>query len=149
MKAHIGVDAETGMVHKTTPANAHDITDSGFSTVRSGACGQMRGIRGWRSDRRTEECGRVASGNEAERAHLDPESGQAQGEKRKASIRAKVEHPFLYVKRHFGYAKVRYRGLYKKFAATGYAVWAGESAEGGAFLGGGMMGSSEPMGECG
>ena len=26
---------------------------------------------------------------------------------------AKVEHPFLYVKRHFGYAKVRYRGLAK------------------------------------
>ena len=30
-----------------------------------------------------------------------------------ASVRAKVEHPFLYVKRHFGYAKVRYRGLAK------------------------------------
>ena len=34
-------------------------------------------------------------------------------EKRKASVRAKVEHPFLYVKRHFGYAKVRYRGAAK------------------------------------
>ena len=34
-------------------------------------------------------------------------------EKRKASVRAKVEHPFLYVKRHFGYAKVRYRGVAK------------------------------------
>ena len=32
-------------------------------------------------------------------------------EKGKASVRAKVEHPFPYVKRHFGYAKVRYRGL--------------------------------------
>ena len=30
-----------------------------------------------------------------------------------ASVRAKVEHPFLYIKRHFGYAKVRYRGLSK------------------------------------
>ena len=29
------------------------------------------------------------------------------------SVRAKVEHPFLYIKRHFGYAKVRYRGLSK------------------------------------
>lgn len=28
-------------------------------------------------------------------------------------MRAKVELPFLYVKRQFGYAKVRYRGLYK------------------------------------
>ena len=34
-------------------------------------------------------------------------------ERRKASIRAKVEHPFLYVKRHCGYGKVRYRGLAK------------------------------------
>ena len=35
-------------------------------------------------------------------------------EKRKASVRAKVEHSaFLYIKRHFGYAKVRYRGLSK------------------------------------
>jgi len=34
-------------------------------------------------------------------------------EARKASVRAKVEHPFLYVKRHFGYAKVRYRGVAK------------------------------------
>ncbi len=33
--------------------------------------------------------------------------------KRKASVRAKVEHPFLYVKRRFGYGKVRYRGLAK------------------------------------
>ena len=38
---------------------------------------------------------------------------EALREKRKASVRAKVEHPFLYVKRHFGYVKVRYRGLYK------------------------------------
>ena len=32
-------------------------------------------------------------------------------EKLKASIRAKVEHPFRVVKRQFGYVKVRYRGL--------------------------------------
>ena len=34
-------------------------------------------------------------------------------EKLKASIRAKVEHPFRVVKRQFGYVKVRYRGLKK------------------------------------
>ena len=32
-------------------------------------------------------------------------------ERLKASVRAKVKHPFRVVKRHFGYAKVRYRGL--------------------------------------
>ena len=34
-------------------------------------------------------------------------------EKCKASIRAKVEHPFRVLKRQFGYVKVRYRGLKK------------------------------------
>jgi IS5 family transposase len=34
-------------------------------------------------------------------------------EKCKASMRAKVEHPFRVVKRQFGYQKVRYRGLKK------------------------------------
>jgi IS5 family transposase len=36
-----------------------------------------------------------------------------QEESRKASVRAKVEHPFLIVKRDFGFTKTRYRGLTK------------------------------------
>ena len=44
---------------------------------------------------------------------LEPESAEALAERNKASVRAKVEHPFLKVKRVFGYAKVRYRGLAK------------------------------------
>ena len=47
------------------------------------------------------------------RRQLEPGSEQAQGEKLKASVRAKVEHPFQKVKRLFGYSKVRYRGLAK------------------------------------
>ena len=46
------------------------------------------------------------------RRGLDRDGPDA-AEKRKASVRAKVEHPFLYVKRHFGHGKVRYRGLAK------------------------------------
>ena len=34
-------------------------------------------------------------------------------EQRKSSVRSKVEHPFLIVKRFFGYAKVVYRGISK------------------------------------
>ena len=34
----------------------------------------------------------------------------------KASIRAKVEHPFRVLKRQFGFTKVRYRGLAKNTA---------------------------------
>ena len=37
-------------------------------------------------------------------------------EKLKASIRAKVEHPFRVIKRQFGHTKVRYRGLKKNTA---------------------------------
>ena len=34
-------------------------------------------------------------------------------EKVKASIRAKVEHPFRIIKQQFGFTKVRYRGMGK------------------------------------
>lgn len=45
-------------------------------------------------------------------------SGQLTGqvEKIKASIRAKVEHPFRVIKQQFGQVKVRYRGLVKNTA---------------------------------
>jgi IS5 family transposase len=36
-----------------------------------------------------------------------------EAESRKASIRAKVEHPFLILKRDFAFTKTRYRGLAK------------------------------------
>ena len=55
----------------------------------------------------------MAGGNEAWAAAETPGDPAAIGEKVKASIRAKVEHPFLDVKRLWGYAKVRYRGLTK------------------------------------
>ncbi len=47
------------------------------------------------------------------RRRLEPGSVEALAEKGKASVRAKVEHPFLRLKRLFGYGKVRYRGLAK------------------------------------
>jgi IS5 family transposase len=39
-----------------------------------------------------------------------------QRESSKASIRAKVEHPFRVIKRQFGLVKVRFRGLQKNTA---------------------------------
>lgn len=44
---------------------------------------------------------------------LDPESVEARSDRRKALIRSKAEHPFLYVRRRFGYAQARCRGLQK------------------------------------
>ena len=118
MKAHIGVDSETGIVHSmsTTAANAHDITEAhnllhGGETVVWGDAG-YQGV-----GKRGENQGLVVEWQVAmrpgRRRKLDPESEEALAEKAKASVRAKVEHPFLRVKGLFGYGKVRYRGLMK------------------------------------
>lgn len=47
------------------------------------------------------------------RARLPENSALAEIEFCKASVRAKVEHSFFYIKRIFAYSKVRYRGLAK------------------------------------
>ena len=47
------------------------------------------------------------------RRRLEPGSEEALDKRAKASVKAKVEHPFLRLKRLFGYGKVRYRGLAK------------------------------------
>lgn len=47
------------------------------------------------------------------RRQLAEDSLEIQIECVKASVRAKAEHPFLIIKKTFGYSKVRYRGLAK------------------------------------
>ncbi len=47
---------------------------------------------------------------------IEPEFLAERAEKMKASVRAKVEHPFRVIKRQFGFTKVRYRGLAKNTA---------------------------------
>jgi len=51
--------------------------------------------------------------NKLDKANSPVDALMDKVEKLKASIRAKVEHPFRVVKRQFGYVKVRYRGLKK------------------------------------
>ena len=118
MKLHIGVDAETGLVHSfsTTSANVHDVTEA--HRLLHGEEQQVWGDAGYIGVQKREENLGLAvdwlvAMKPGQRRQLDPESDAALGEKVKASIRAKVEHPFLDVKRLFGYAKVRYQGLAK------------------------------------
>ena len=118
MKLHIGVDSETGVVHSvsTTPANVHDVTET--PRLLHGGETQVWGDAGYQGvDKRPEnrdlEVEWQVAMRPGQRRRLEPGSDEAVREKRKASVRAKVEHPFLYVKRRFGYAKVRYRGLAK------------------------------------
>lgn len=47
------------------------------------------------------------------RKQMAKDSDEAKAEHAKASVRAKVEHPFRWVKGVFGYARVRYRGISK------------------------------------
>ena len=118
MKAHIGVDSETGIVHsmRATPANVHDVTEAhglvqGGETVVWCDAG-YQGVHKREENLVLEVDWRVAM-RPGRRRNLEPGSEEALLEKAKASVRAKVEHPFLRLKRLFGYGKVRYRGLAK------------------------------------
>ena len=125
MKVHSGVDAGSGCVHTVTgtAANVHDIEetsklireddevvygDSGYSGAGS----------------REEVCNDGHLSKVEVRTNRRPSSikipdsykginWDRQIENRKSSTRCKVEHPFLIVKRQFGYAKVAYRGIAK------------------------------------
>ena len=118
IKVHIGVDAQTGVVHSisTTSANVHDVTEA--HRLLHGGEKRVWDDSGYRGvGRRAEHRERCVDWQVAmrpgSRRRLAEGSAEALAEKLKASVRAKVEHRFLYVKRHFGYAKVRYRGLGK------------------------------------
>ena len=118
MKAHIGVDAESGLAHApaTTPANTSDVAVA--HALLHGDEAEVNGDAGYQGVGKREENRdadvdwRVAM-KPGKRRRLDKSGTAEAAEKRKASVRAKIEHPFLYVKRHFGCSKVRYRGLVK------------------------------------
>ena len=99
-----------------TAANAHDVTEAhkllhGGETVVWGDAG-YQGVHKREENQRLEVEWLVAM-RPGRRRQLEPGGDEALAEKAKASVRAKVEHPFLKVKRVFGYVKVRYRGLAK------------------------------------
>jgi len=121
MKAHIGVDADSGLVHTvtTTAANEADVeqvadllhgketqvwADSGYRGAQTRVARQVQ----WHIAARPSDIAKLPEGRSKARVQ--------QREHRKASIRAKVEHPFRVIKRQFGLMKVRFRGLQKNTA---------------------------------
>ena len=118
MKLHIGVDEALGLIHsvETTPANAHDLNHAGAllhgEEDRVWADAGYTGIEK-REEHQERDVDWLVALRPGKRAQLAPTSRLARAEKAKASVRAKVEHPFRYIKVLFGYAKVRYRGLAK------------------------------------
>jgi IS5 family transposase len=120
MKAHIGVDAGTGYVHSVTctAANVHDL-DETASLVRADdevvyADAGYQGVHKRPDIAADAHLSQVQFRVAARKGALKTMPGpDRQAEARKASVRAKVEHPFLIVKRDFGFTKTRYRGLAK------------------------------------
>ena len=119
MKAHIGVDADSGLVHTvtTTAANEADVeqvadllhgkeehvyADSGYRGAQTRV---DRDDLQWHIAARPSDIAKMPAGRAKARVQKH--------EHRKASVRAKVEHPFRVIKRQFGLAKVRFRGLQK------------------------------------
>ncbi len=123
MKAHIGADAESGLVHTVigTPANTNDVTQAeallhGGESIALGDAGYQGAhkrpeatLKNWHVAMRP-----------GKRRALDLSNPKHairnEIERLKASVRAKVEHPFRVIKRQFGFTKVRYRGLAKNTA---------------------------------
>ncbi|MGD3144604.1 IS5 family transposase, partial [Xanthomonas oryzae pv. oryzicola] len=125
MKAHIGVDEDSGLVHhvECTAANVADITqahkllhgkedtvcgDSGYTGLeKRDEMKRKRKLRYLIAEKRS-KLKQIKNKRELKLAK--------RWEHTKASLRAKVEHPFRVIKRQFGYVKVRYRGLAKNTA---------------------------------
>jgi IS5 family transposase len=124
MKAHIGVDAESGLVHTvtTTAANAHDVTQA--HALLHGQEEVVFADSGYRGVEKRQDIQDKHAGVDwqiammpGKRKALDKKrisnALTDQLEKLKAGIRAKVEHPFRVIKCQFGHRKTRYRGLAK------------------------------------
>lgn len=124
MKAHIGVDAESGLTHSVvaTAANVSDVTQA--HALLHGAEQDVFADAGYQGvAKREEHRERRVKWHVAMRpGKRRALPGSALGrlleriERAKASIRARVEHPFHVVKNLFGHRKVRYRGLAKNTA---------------------------------
>jgi len=122
MKAHIGVDAKSGLTHTlvTTAANEHDLNQ--LKNLLHGDEEFISGDAGYQGAEKREELketnvewliaerpGKVR----AMKKHPRKNKTAINIEYLKASIRAKVEHPFRIIKCQFGFIKARYKGIMK------------------------------------
>jgi len=125
MKAHIGVDDESGLVHSVvgTAANVADVTQ--VDKLLHGEENMVGADAGYTGvEKRPEHEGREVIWQIAARRSTYKKLSKRSAlykakrkiEKAKAQVRAKVEHPFRVIKRQFGYVKTRFRGLAKNTA---------------------------------
>jgi IS5 family transposase len=124
LKAHIGVDRDSGLVHTvvTTAANVNEVTQT--HALLHGKEKSVFADAGYTgADKRDELKHKRIEWHIAERRHKVkalPE-GELKDvtlwlEHLRAKVRARVEHPFRVIKQQFGFQKTRYRGLAKNGA---------------------------------
>lgn len=118
MKVHIGADRR-GVVHTVTTTTAKDADITQLPALLHGKEQVVHGDRGYFSaeaNRYLRKRGmRSRLQKRASAGHPLTETEKARN-KKWSSVRAFVEHPFLVIKRLWGFAKVRYRGLAKNMA---------------------------------
>jgi transposase, IS5 family len=116
MKAHIGVDSKEKIIHAVvaTPANVHDSRLIG--QLLHGKETKVWGDSAYQGQkdaiRSAAPAAKDMTHRRGARGHPLCEEEEAKN-RSKSKVRAKVEHPFLTIKRIFGFAKTRYRGLAK------------------------------------
>jgi len=116
MKAHIGVDSQTKLVHSVvaTAANVHDSVVIG--DLLHGGETRVWGDSAYTGKRAAIlECAPLAKDfthKKSNRYHQLTEAERAKN-RTKSRVRAKVEHVFGVMKRRFGFTKVRYKGVAK------------------------------------
>jgi len=119
MKVHTGTDADSGLVHtvRGTAANVADVNVLG--ELLHGDEQSLHGDSAYHSKAlkaQAEASGIEFNVNQRGTKHRPLTKAQRLRNRRLSRIRAVVEHPFLVVKRLWGHAKVRYRGIAKNLA---------------------------------
>ena len=116
MKAHIGADSATGIVHSAsvTAANVHDSQQ--LDKLLHGSETRLYGDSAY-ANQKDALAAKAPKAKDFtnKRAYRNKPLTERDKEinRTKSQTRAKVEHPFLTLKRIWGFAKVRYRGLAK------------------------------------
>ncbi len=119
MKAHIGVDAKSGLVHTAgvTTGKVHDAKEMA-NLIREDDTA-VYGDKGYVSDVKkaaAQEAGVLWAVKEKAKPGRELTKRQRARNRRFGKVRAKVEHIFRVLKCQFGYRKVRYRGIAKNGA---------------------------------
>lgn len=116
MKAHIGVDLKSGLVHSVHTSSAKEHDSKFLSEVTHGEEEVLAGDSAYGSMTLKAFCRRCGV---YYLINYKPGNGRALTEKqrqenrRNSAIRAKVEFPFRIIKQLWGHTRVRYRGLTK------------------------------------